>query len=193
MSDGPDLPPWAKPRPKPPEKRPTWVVVLALAMLLSGGRLLINGGAMLSGGGMDRVAAESAAATQDYQALAESLAKVYRAHPQAVRANGVSKVLIGLLTLFAVAAVFSGDPRARKAAMAVAWGGIAFELGDALFLFTIVRPEMAQMAPVLANLTARQAAGATTPLTPGMAVWLFDMTVVVKGLLGTAFSVLLLT
>jgi hypothetical protein len=191
MADGPELPPWARPR--PPEGRPTWVVVLALAMLIFGGRLLINGVAQLGGPPVDRALEETASAQvgRDLKVLGESLARAYREHPTAVRANGASKVVMGLLLLFAVAAVFVSDPRARAATLVAAWAGIAYQVGDALFLFLIFRKGLVEVAPALVDLAARQTAAGQAP-SAGTLISMMDVVIVGLGLVGIGFSVVLL-
>ena len=130
MSDEQQLPPWARKKARP-EGRPTWLVVLALAMLVFGGRLLIDGIAQLTGAAPQL--------SPELQVLRDSLAQAYRDHAVAVTVNGVSKLLTGLVMLFAVAAVFASDLRARKAAMGAAWVGIAYQIVDFVFVFRIIR------------------------------------------------------
>jgi hypothetical protein len=194
MSDDPQLPAWARPRIPPAAGRPLWVVLLALAMLVFGGRLLINGVSQLAGPGVERTLQESSSAqvTQDLQALGESLAQAYRAHPMAVRVNAASKVVMGLLLLFAVAALFASDRRARRATMLAAWAGIAYQIGDAIFLFQIFRKGMVAVAPVLVNLAARQTTADKVP-TASALISMIDILIVGLGVLGILFSVVLLT
>jgi hypothetical protein len=142
-------------RPRPPR----WVVVLALAMLVFGGHLLLGGASMWR-------ALASAPATD----AAAILAALARAHPLAVRIDAAAKVALALLLLFAVAAVFSSDPRARRATLLAAWAGIVYQIGDGLFLYLVVR---------------RHSVADVLPLT--------DALIVGTGLVGIAFSVLLLT
>lgn len=192
-----DLPPWAQKQKereqqaplRPPGKRPFWLMMLGVAMLLSGGKLLINGGTLLSNGGNMRVSAETVAASQDMQALVDAENKVYQAHPAALRAHALAKIAMALLTLFAVAAVFSSDVRARSAVLLVAWAGIVFELGEAAFAVAVLRPEMASIGPVWSQVSVRSGG---QPLTPDMAQLLFDARTGLRALLGIGFSVLLL-
>ena len=149
--------------------RPTWVVVLAMAMLIFGGHLLLGAASMLRGLPGRGLPAPSGAtpAAQDLAAVFASLAA---AHPVAVRVNALSKLVLALLLLYAVAAVFSADPRARGATVLAAWVGIVHQIGDGLFLFLVVRPRsVAELVSVT------------------------DAIIVGTGLLGVAFSVLLLT
>jgi hypothetical protein len=186
-----ELPAWARPKAPPPGPRPTWVVVLAMAMLVFGGHLLTGGLSIL------RALPEPGAATgapgdsptlEDVRAVRASFA---HEHPTAVKLNAASKVALGLLMLFAVAAVFASDRRARQATMLAAWAGIGYHVGDALFLFFVVRKGMVAAAPMLASWAASQSAPGTT-LSPQMLVSLTDGLIVGTSLVGVAFSVLLL-
>jgi hypothetical protein len=148
--------------------RPTWVVVLAMAMLIYGGSLLQDAASTLRGLPA-RGASASRADAPAVQELIAWVASRAAAHPVAVRVNALSKLVLALLLLFAVAAVFSADPRARGATLLAAWVGIVHQIGHGLFLFLIVWP---------------RSAAALMPFT--------DAIIVGTGLLGVAFSVLLL-
>jgi hypothetical protein len=191
MNDDPQLPAWAQRR--QPVVRPAWVVVLALAMLVFGGRLLISGIGQMSGSGLERPNEEAASAhtVSDVRAVNDQVERSYREHPLAVRLNAVSKAAMGLLMLFAVAAVFAGDARARKAAMLAAWAGIAFQIADVLFKLLILRKGMVAAAPVLVNLVARQSGVARAPSASAV-ISALDIFIVSLGVLGVLFSVVLL-
>lgn len=191
-------------------KRPTWMALLTLAMLVFGGHLLLNGLSILRGarGATPPPATSTAPAAEgeagapaspealfgNLQATTRALAK---AHPWAVRINAVSKVALGALLLFAVAAVYSSDPRGRLATLIAAWAGIAYHVGDALFLFLVVRKVIVAAAPALATLAARQnqgssGSGAGAFTTPTAMVTLADVLIVVTGAAGIGFSLVLL-
>jgi hypothetical protein len=192
MSDD-DLPAWAQRR-QPPEARPTWVVVLALAMLVFGGRLLISGIGQMTGSGLERPNEEAASAHNiaEVRAVNDHVELAYREHPVAVRLNATSKVAMGLLMLFAVAAVFASDPRARRVTMVAAWAGIAFQIADVVFKLLILRKGMVAAAPVLVNLVARQSGAARAPSASAV-ISALDIFIVSLGALGILFSVVLLT
>jgi hypothetical protein len=194
MNEGPELPAWAQRRQQVVRPRPTWVVVLALAMLVFGGRLLITGIEQMSGSGMERPNEEGASAhiISDVKAVNDRVEQSYREHPVAVRLNATSKVAMGLLMLLAVATVFAGDARARKAAMLAAWAGIAFQLTDVAFKLLILRKGMVAAAPVLVNLVARQSGAARAPSATAV-ISVLDIFLVSPGILGVLFSVVLLT
>jgi hypothetical protein len=166
------------------------VALLATAMMIYGGHKLTSGLVMATSNPNEGVVASTAAATRDLQAIASSIDRAHRAHPVAVRVNTGSKLAMGLIMLLAVAAVFSADPRARQITLAAAWAGIAYQIGDAIFMFRVVRKAMLEIAPVLADLAARQAAGGSKPVPPGTMV---DVGIVGTTLVSIGFSVLLLT
>jgi len=161
--------------------RPRWVVVLAMAMLAVGGNLLLGGVAIVRGLSPSR----GAPTLQDLGAMSIALAA---AHPVAVVLNAVSKILFGLLLLYAVAAVFTSDRRARAATLLAAWVGIAYQIGDALFLFLLMRQ---RIAPLLASLAAANGGPTPAPTVQDLAP-LTDVVIFGTALLGIAFSVLLL-
>jgi hypothetical protein len=172
-----------------PGQRPRWVVVLALGMLVFGGHLLTIGVDVLTA--HPRPTATATDATPDLQGIAALVSATADAHPIAVRVNALSKVLLGLLLLFAVAAVFASDPRARAATLLAAWVGIGYHLGDGLFHVLVVRPGVVDAAPLLASLVASQRPG-STPLSGQDMVSLHDAVIAATGLVGVAFCVLLL-
>jgi hypothetical protein len=110
----------------------------------------------------------------------------------AVRLNATSMVATGLLMLFAVAAVFASDPRARRVTMLAAWAGIAFQIADVVFKLLIPRKGMVEAAPMLVNLVARQS-GAARASNPGLLIAALDIYIVSLGVLGVVFSIVLLT
>jgi len=192
MSEGPELPAWAKPPPRP-EGRPIWVVVLALAMLVLGGLFLISGFNQLADPGYQRAVDPNASVqdAQDRRAMNEALARAFREHPTEVRVNALSKVAAGLVLLLAVAAVFASDIRARKAALLAGGIGVAYQIGDLLFYFAVYRKGVIAGAPALMNLAARQNPGRVP--TAGAVISAFDVMMVGVGVLGILFSVVLLT
>jgi hypothetical protein len=157
MAEDPELPPWARARPRRPESRPTWVVVLTMAMLLFGGRQVFMGLAGLTNNPPAQVLTDemSPEAKARGAAFNGAMARLYQEHAGAVRVEGAAQLVLGALLCFAVAAVFSSDPRARPAAMAAAGIGLVFEVADTLFLSL-------NLGPMLVPLV-RHAAGAEAP------------------------------
>jgi len=193
MSEGPELPAWAKKPPARPEGRPVWVVVLALGMLVLGGILLMTGLNQLADPEHKRAIDPEATVqeSQDRRTMNDAMARAFRDHPAEVRANAVSKLAMGLVLLFAVAAVFGSDPRARRATILAGWIGVAYQLSDLLFYFVVYRKGVIAGAPALMNLAARQNTGKLP--TAAAVVTAFDVTMVGMALLGVLFSVVLLT
>src|SRR5687767_2581552 len=146
MSGGPEpeLPRWAIRQER--RRRPTWVVVLAVAMLAFGGHLLMSSLSIVRG-----LTAQPAAVEPAAEAMARDVRAMSRAldqsNPLAVRVNMASKIVLALLLLFAVAAVLSSDARGRLATLIAAWAGIAYHIGDGLFLFLVVRKGIIAAAP----------------------------------------------
>jgi hypothetical protein len=171
------------------------VLVLAMAMLVVGGHLLTGGLTILHAvsGGTPATSTEPLPSPPTLEGVRAIRASFALAHPWAVRANAASKILLAGLLLYAVAAVWSSDRRARLAAMLAAWVGIGYHVGDALFLFFVVRKGVVAAAPLLANWAASQAApGRAVPSVQEL-VSMTDLLIVGTGLVGIAFSVLLLT
>jgi hypothetical protein len=172
-----------------PGQRPRWVVVLGLAMLAFGGHLLTIGVSTLP----EHPRGAIGDASPDLQGIAAMVSAIADAHPLAVRLNALSKVLLGLLLLYAVAAVFASDPRARWATLLAAWVGIGYHVADGLFRFLVVRPGVVEAAPLLANLVTSQRPAGSTPISGQDMVSLHDIVILGTGLGGVAFCVLLLT
>jgi hypothetical protein len=196
MNDGPELPPWAQRR-HLPEARPTWVVVLALTMMMFAGLSLRRALPEASDPDHPRPfdARVSAHVSADIEALNASVARSYQQHPVAVRVNIASRLAVAALMLLAVAAVFASDPRARGAAILAACAGIVHQVGDLVFGFLVFAPGLRPVAPVLIELSARH--GAIKPPDPAMMASAVDLTIALYIVgpvaLNVAFSVVLLT
>jgi hypothetical protein len=121
---------------------------------------------------------------------------VDRAHPVAAWIQGVARLALALVLLFAVAAVFSDDPRARLASVWAAWGGLALYGGNGAFLLMVVRKEVAAAWPILQQVAvqAHARAGDTPPAPADLAQLASTLMVQVPLLtssLGVLFSVVL--
>jgi hypothetical protein len=154
MSDSDDAP--ARPRPR-------WLTLLTLLMLLGGGRLLIT-----SLGDLHRLVTQRAVvltldgsleAQQEAYLRAQVVLDNALSHhrPVSLAAYSVARLALGLLYLFAVAAVFSGDRRARWVAIVAGWGGILLSGASALFLILVVRGVLPWLEPMLAAAYAEDA------------------------------------
>jgi hypothetical protein len=161
------------------------MVVLGFLMLLYGGHLLVKGISQLDGSWADRMPPEGASVqlVEDLRVMNEAMAQAYREHPVSVAINAGVKTVVGLCMLFAVAALFALDPRARRATMLAAGVQILYQVIDTPFQFQTA-------APALVKLTSRQMAAAGSSVG---APALVAVVIVGSGLLWVLFSVLLLT
>jgi hypothetical protein len=184
-------------------KRPRWMIFFTVAMLLLGGRMFLGGVNDLHGmvtgkaetlsldGSLD---AQQEALLRGQVVLANALA---RARPMALALHAAAGLGLGLLYLFAVAAVFSNDPRGRRVAVVAGWAGIAVSVGNALFLIRVVRRMLPGLLPTLVDAFAQDAARAGRAVPPGEAVaeqvslFLCDVPLMVTGM-GVVFSLLLI-
>ena len=196
-------------------RRPTWVIVLAVSMMAFGGHLLMGGLSTVRNLWAPRAVtiespephdsatvpevdatadgAVDAVLLRDMRAMSQRLD---RDHPWAVRLNAGSKVVLGLVLLFATAAVWSSDPRGRLAALLAAWAGIAYHVGDALFLLLVLRKGVIAAAPALATLASRASRGATEAPSVEAMVSFADTFMIVLSVVtavgGIGFSVVLM-
>ncbi|HXJ22416.1 MAG TPA: hypothetical protein VMT03_19515 [Polyangia bacterium] len=136
------------------QRRPVWLAVMSSAMLVYAGMSLVDALSLLR-----TPQAVTAAAIEDIargtgqidaaRALASVSEQIVSAHPLAVRADAAVSGLVALLTLFAVAAIFARDRRARHATIAAGWAGIAYQLAALPFGVAMARRAADAGAPVL--------------------------------------------
>ena len=184
-------------------RRPRWLTFLTVLMLLVGGRMFFSSVTdlrrLISGapeilrldGGLD---AQQEALLRGQVVLANALS---RHRPISLAVHAVARLALGLLYLFAVAAVFSGDARGRRVGILAAWSGLLVCVGNAMLLTLVVRQMLPWLIPLLGAAFAEDAARAGREV-PGADVvalqarlFLVDVPMVVTGL-GMAFSLLLL-
>jgi hypothetical protein len=184
-------------------RRPRWLTFLTVLMLLVGGRMffssvtdlhrLASGQAevLILDGGLDQ---QQEALLRGQIVLANALSQ-YK--PAVLSVHAVARLALGLLYLFAVAAIFSGDGRGRRVALLSAWAGLVVCLGNAVFLMVVVRRMLPWLLPTLGQAFAQDAAraGRALPTPDAVALqarlFLVDVPLVVTGL-GMVFSLLLL-
>ncbi len=184
-------------------RRPRMMTFLTVIMLLLGGRMFFSSVTdlhrLVSGkpevlrldSGLD---AQQEALLRGQIVLGNALA---RHRPISLAIHAMARLALGLLYLFAVAAVFSGDPRGRRVSSLAAWAGIMVCLGNAVFVLLVVRPMLPWLLPTLTEAFAQDAAraGRAVPavLSVGEQVQLFlvGVPLVVTGI-GLVFSILLL-
>ena len=187
-----------------PSRRPRWVTVLAVLMLLAGARLFLGSltdlRRLATGGSMVEVRLDGLADAAQEVLIRGQLAldeAVARVHPVAARVQAAARLALALVFLFAVAAVFSDDPRARRASVFAAWAGMALHVGSGAFLFAVVRKGVADFVPVLQQVAAKaHARTGDAPPAPAdlaqMASTLMIQVPLLSAALGVLFSVLLL-
>jgi hypothetical protein len=184
-------------------RRPRWLTFFTVLMLLVGGRMFFSSATdlnrLISGkpeilnldGGLD---AQQEALLRGQIVLANALSR-YR--PAVLSVHAMARLGLGLIYLFAVAAVFSGDARGRRAALLAAWAGIAVCVGNAMFVLMVVRRMLPWLLPTLGEAFAQDATRAGRALPTAEVVveqaqlFLVDVPLVVTGM-GIAFSLLLL-
>jgi hypothetical protein len=183
-------------------RRPRWLTFLTVLMLLAGGRLFFSSVTdlhrLFSGKpeilSLDlRLDPQQEALLRGQIVLANALSR-YR--PGVLAVHAVARLGLGLIYLFAVAAVFSGDARGRRAGLLATWAGIAVCLGNAVFVLLVVRQMLPWLMPTLGEAFAQDAARAGRALPTAEAVteqaqlFLVDVPLVVTGM-GMVFSLLL--
>jgi hypothetical protein len=117
--------------------------------------------------------------------------------PVSLTLHALARLALGLVYLFAVAAVFSNDSRGRRVAVAAGFAGIAVSAINAVFLELVVRKMLPWLVPMLADAFAQDAvrAGRAIPALDAVTfqarLFLLDVPMVLTGV-GMAFSLLLL-
>jgi hypothetical protein len=184
-------------------RRPRFMTLLTVLMLLLGGRMFVTGvtdlhrlatgkAEVLSlDGSLD---AQQEALLRGQVVLANALA---RFRPATLAVHALARLALGLIYLFAVAALFSGDARSRRASLLAGWAGVAVSAGNALFLVLVVRGMLPWLSPMLAEALAQDAvrAGRPSPDVGAIAeqsqLFLLDVPMAVSGM-GVVFSLLLI-
>jgi len=135
-------------------RRPVWLAVMSSAMLVYAGMSLVDALSLLrTPQAVTAAAIEDVARGTGQIEAARRLAAVsdgiVAAHPLVLRADAVASALVALLTLFAVAAIFARDRRARQATVAAGWAGILYQLAALPFAVAMARRTAEAGAPVL--------------------------------------------
>jgi hypothetical protein len=184
-------------------RRPRWMTLLTVLMLLAGGRMFFSSVTdlhrLVTGkpevlnldGSLD---AQQEALLRGQLVLVNALSHI---RPSVMLVHALARLALGLVYLFAVAAVFSRDPRGRRASLLAGWVGIVVSLGNVLFLMLLVRPALPGLLPTLVQAFTQDAsrAGRAVPAASAVAeqagLFLVDVPVVVTAL-GITFSLILL-
>jgi len=184
-------------------RRPRWLTLLTVLMLLFGGNFFVNSASDLYRVATGKAKVLSVDGTLDAQeeivrreqvVLDNALA---RHRPVSMSVLAVALLGLSLVYLFAVAAIFSGDRRGRWAAVLAGFSGIVASAGNALFLALVVRRMLPWLVPMLADALAQDAVRAGRPgLAPDAVagharLFLVDLPLVGTGL-GVLWSLLLI-
>ena len=185
------------------QRRPRWMTLFTVLMLLLGGRMFFSSVTdlhrLVSGkpevlnleGNLD---SQQESLLRGQIVLANALS---RNRPAVLSVHALARLGLGLIYLFAVAAVFSGDARGRRACLLAGWAGIAVCAGNAVFLLLVVRRMLPWLLPTLAEAFAQDAAraGRAVPAAEAVAeqarLFLVEVPLAVTGI-GVAFSLLVI-
>jgi len=123
---------------------------------------------------------------------------VARLHPTAAAIQAVGRFVLALVLLFAVAAVYSDDRRARLASMLAGWVGTAFYLGSGVFVLLVVRHRVGQVLPELQKVASKAYGRVGDPVPPMEALVQLATTLMVQvplmaAGLGVLFSMVLVS
>jgi len=145
-------------------RRPRWLTFLTVLMLLVGGGMLHSSvtdlhrlysgkpAVLYLDGSFDPLIE---AQLRGQVVLANALS---RHRPTTLAVHAVARLALGLILLFAVAAIFSGDARGRRAAVLAAWASLVVYVGNALFLIGVVRRMLPWLLPMLVDAIAQDSA-----------------------------------
>ena len=177
-------------RPRSPDHRPPWLVLLSSMTLVYGGLLLVSSLETLRHPRAAPPLPVSSTLTPAEDEVARQLAevgtRVAAAHAHAIRGNAAASLPVALLMLFAAASTMSRDRRGRQVALAAGWTGIAYQLATLAVTFPMILDYARQAAPLAARFVAMQG-GADANATPDVfskvvvAVPLFTSAVAIAG------------
>jgi hypothetical protein len=157
-------------RPKSPDHRPTWLVLLASLTLLYGGRLLTSGIETWRDPTSSMRLPPSRAMTPAEEEVAREIVatgkRVAQSHASTLRADAAAAIPVALVLLFAAAAALSRDPRGRGVTQAAAWLGIIYQLASLWLTFPIVRELAHELGGPFARLATMQAGGSDAGARP---------------------------
>jgi hypothetical protein len=117
--------------------------------------------------------------------------------PVAFALHALARLILGLIYLFAVAALFSGDRRAPKASVLAGWAECIVSLVGAAYLSVVVRKELPGLSSTLVQAVTADAtrAGRQAPaaelIVDQSRLFLVDLPLLVSGV-GIGFGLLLI-
>jgi hypothetical protein len=123
---------------------------------------------------------------------------VTRLHPTAAAVQAGGRFLLALVMLFAVAAVYSDDRRARLASVLAGWVGTVFHVTSGAFVLVVVRSGVAHALPDLQRVAEKAYGRVGDPIPPAEALGQLASTLMVQvpvmsSGLGLVFSMVLVS
>lgn len=165
MTGGPDQP--ARPDRRSFDlsrgKRPRWMTFFTILMFLLGARLFLGSIDDLYRLATGKPEVLSLDGSRDPQQDALLRAQVvldnqlFRHRPSIMALHTAVRLVVGLVYLFAVAAVMSRDARGRRACLAAGWMGLVAAAGNVMFIVLWVRRALPWILPALAQALAEDA------------------------------------
>lgn len=180
------------------------MTLLTLLMLMLGGRLLITSLSDLHRVATQRSVVLSLDRSTDPQQEAFLRAQVVldnalsRHRPASLAVYSIARLGLGLVYLFAVAAIFAGDRRGRRVGVAAGWAGVVVSAANVVFLLAVVRGVLPWLVPILgvayADDAIRTGRAAVEPaaVAEHAQVFLLQVPLVVTAI-GLLWSILLIT
>jgi hypothetical protein len=157
-------------RPKAPDHRPAWLVLLAALTLLYGGRLLTSAIETWRDPTATMRLPQSRAMTPAEEEVARDIVatsrRVAQAHARTLRADAAAAIPVALVLLFAAAAALARDPRGRGVTLAAAWLGIVYQLASLWLTFPIVRELAHELGGPFSRLATMQGGAADASAQP---------------------------
>lgn len=139
------------PTPSAPTARPVWLRTLTLLMVLLASHLGFQGAGSLSADA-DPPADTAVVLTGNearLRAFRLATSIMLENHPLPVRTHAWMQVLLAGVLLFAVAAIFTRDPRGRRLAIGAAWLVGGYQIAHTAFSILIERPALLTVLPPL--------------------------------------------
>jgi hypothetical protein len=183
-------------------RRPRLLTFLTVLMLLVGGPMLIGSMSDLHrvwSGQPDTFKAEGNFTPEQEGLLRIQLLfsnALLRYKPVVLSLHAVARLGLGLLYLFAVAAVFSDDRRGRRVSLLAGWAGLSVSIANVFYLIFVVRGMLPWLLPGMSEAFGKGARdGSTAPPPESVAqqahMLLVDLPMLATGL-GVVFSLVLL-
>ena len=190
-------------KPEGRRRRPRWMTVFIVLMLLLGGRMFFGSVSDLyrvTSGKPEVLNLEGNLDPQQETLLRGQIVlgnALSRYRPAVLSVHALARLGLGLIYLFAVAAAFSGDARGRRVCLLAGWAGIVVSAGNAMFLLLVVRRMLPWLLPMLAEAFAQDAAraGRAVPVAEAVVeqarLFLVEVPLAMTGM-GVAFSLVVL-